>query len=139
MRNGVYCYLLTVIDHFSRYLLCRYGLLDVAAAGVRPPLRHLFRTYGLPEAIRSDNGAPFASTGIHGLNRLNVWWPARRTAPPSTTGGWSVAGQRRTPSIGAATMKPTASLGASGGAITGPPPRLPRRRYLGPREKSIFL
>jgi transposase InsO family protein len=74
MRNGVYCYPLTVIDHFSRYLLGCHGLLDVAGAGVKPHLRHLFRTCGLPEAIRSDNGAPFASTGIHGLNRLNVWW-----------------------------------------------------------------
>ena len=74
MRNGVDCFPLTVIDHFSRYLLCCRGLLDVAGAGVRPQLRQLFRTYGLPEAIRSDNGAPFASTGIHGLNRLNVWW-----------------------------------------------------------------
>ncbi len=34
----------------------------------------LFREYGLPDAIRSDNGAPFASTGIHGLSTLNVWW-----------------------------------------------------------------
>jgi transposase InsO family protein len=73
-RNGIYCSPLTLIDHFSRYLLGCHGLLDVAAAGVKPHLRHLFRTCGLPEAIRSDNGAPFASTGIHGLNRLNVWW-----------------------------------------------------------------
>jgi transposase InsO family protein len=73
-RDGIYCYPLTIIDHFSRYLLCCQGLLDVAGAGVSPHLRHLFRTCGLPDAIRSDNGAPFASTGIHGLNRLNVWW-----------------------------------------------------------------
>jgi transposase InsO family protein len=73
-RNGVYCYPLTVIDHFSRYLLCCQGLLDVGRGGVQPQLRQLFRSSGLPEAIRSDNGAPFASTGIHGLNRLNVWW-----------------------------------------------------------------
>lgn len=73
-RNGVYCYPLTVIDHFSRYLLCCYGLLDVRGSGVKPQLRRLFRAHGLPDAIRSDNGAPFASTGIHGLNGLNVWW-----------------------------------------------------------------
>lgn len=73
-RNGVYCYPLTILDHFSRYLLCCQGLLDVGRAGVQPQLRQLFRTCGLPDAIRSDNGAPFASTGIHGLNRLNVWW-----------------------------------------------------------------
>jgi transposase InsO family protein len=73
-RNGIYCYPLTVIDHFSRYLLCCHGLLDVRGAGVKPQLRRLFRAHGLPDAIRSDNGSPFASTGIHGLNGLNVWW-----------------------------------------------------------------
>ena len=72
--NGVYCYPLTVIDHFSRYLLRCHSLLGVEGAGVKPILRQLFRTCGLPEAIRSDNGSPFASTGIHGLNGLNVWW-----------------------------------------------------------------
>ena len=74
MRNGIYCYPLTIVDHFSRYLLCCHGLLDVRTDGVMPQFRRLFREYGLPGAIRSDNGAPFASTGIHGLNRLNVWW-----------------------------------------------------------------
>ena len=73
-RNGLYCYPLTIVDHFSRYLLCCQALPDVGGAGVKPQLRHLFRKCGLPDAIRSDNGAPFASTGIHGLNRLNVWW-----------------------------------------------------------------
>jgi transposase InsO family protein len=73
-RNGIYCYPLTVIDHFSRYLLCCHGLLDVRGSGVKPQLRRLFRAHGLPDAIRSDNGSPFASTGIHGLNGLNVWW-----------------------------------------------------------------
>jgi putative transposase len=74
MRNGVYCYPLTIADHFSRYLLCCHGLLDVRTEGVKPQFLRLFREYGLPDAIRSDNGAPFASTGIHGLTRLNVWW-----------------------------------------------------------------
>jgi transposase InsO family protein len=74
MRNGVYCYPLTIVDHFSRYLLCCHGLLDVCTTGVQPQFLRLFRQHGLPAAIRSDNGAPFASTGIHGLNRLNVWW-----------------------------------------------------------------
>ena len=73
-RNGIYCYPLTIVDHFSRYLLCCQALPDIGGAGVKPQLRRLFRTHGLPDAIRSDNGAPFASTGIHGLNRLNVWW-----------------------------------------------------------------
>jgi transposase InsO family protein len=74
MRDGRYCYPLTVVDHFSRYLLCCHGLLDVRTAGVIVQFRRLFREHGLPFAIRSDNGAPFASTGIHGLTQLNVWW-----------------------------------------------------------------
>lgn len=73
-RDGSYCYPLTIVDHFSRYILCCQRFPDVKADGVRRALRRLFRAHGLPEAIRSDNGAPFASTGIHGLNRLNAWW-----------------------------------------------------------------
>jgi transposase InsO family protein len=72
--NGRYCYPLTVTDHFSRSLLACHGLLSVAAVGTKPVFRTLFREVGLPEAIRSDNGAPFASTGIHGLSALNLWW-----------------------------------------------------------------
>lgn len=74
MRNGLYCYPLTILDHFSRYLLCCHGLLDVCSSGVKHQFLRLFREHGLPDAIRSDNGSPFASTGIHGLNHLNVWW-----------------------------------------------------------------
>ena len=74
MRDGLYCYPLTILDHFSRYLLCCQGLHDVCAEGVKPHFLRLFRECGLPDAIRSDNGTPFASNGIHGLNRLNVWW-----------------------------------------------------------------
>jgi hypothetical protein len=73
-RDGRYCYPLTVLDHFSRYLLCCYGLPDVKTGGTRATLERLFRERGLPAAIRSDNGVPFASTGIHGLCDLNVWW-----------------------------------------------------------------
>jgi transposase InsO family protein len=73
-RDGLYCYPLTVVDHFSRYLLCCEALPDVRTQGVYRQFLQLFREHGLPDAIRSDNGSPFASTGIHGLTRLNVWW-----------------------------------------------------------------
>ena len=73
-RDGVYRYPLTMVDHFSRYLLCCQSFLDAKAQGVHRERRRLFRTHGLPDAIRSDNGAPFASNGMHGLNRLNAWW-----------------------------------------------------------------
>ncbi len=73
-RDGRYCYPLTVTDHYSRKLLVCRGLLSVRTEGAKPVFRRLFREVGLPEAIRTDNGAPFASTGIHGLCALNVWW-----------------------------------------------------------------
>jgi transposase InsO family protein len=72
--DAKYCYPLTVTDHFSRMLLLCKGLLSIRTEGAKPVFRRLFREMGLPEAIRSDNGAPFASTGIHGLCELNVWW-----------------------------------------------------------------
>jgi putative transposase len=73
-RDGVYCYPLTLLDNFSRYLLSCKGLPDVRTTGARATLERVFRERGLPMAIRSDNGSPFASTGIHGLCGLNVWW-----------------------------------------------------------------
>jgi transposase InsO family protein len=73
-RDGVYCYPLTIVDHFSRYLLRCQGLPSVRTELAKPVFSRLFREVGLPEAIRSDNGSPFASTGIHGLCELNVWW-----------------------------------------------------------------
>ena len=73
-RDGQYCYPLTVTDHFSRTLLACRGLSSVKTEEAKPVFRALFREVGLPEAIRTDNGTPFASTGIHGLCGLNVWW-----------------------------------------------------------------
>ena len=73
-RDGYYCYPLTVSDHFSRSVLLCKALPSVKTKGAKPAFRRLFQEIGLPEAIRSDNGAPFASTGIHGLCELNVWW-----------------------------------------------------------------
>jgi putative transposase len=73
-RNTIYCYPLTVADQHSRYLLACHGLLSTKGVGVRPIFDWLFREYGLPRAIRTDNGVPFATTGIHGLSQLNVWW-----------------------------------------------------------------
>ena len=73
-RDGIYCYPLTIADQHTRYLLACHGLLSTKGHGVRPVFDRLFREYGLPRAIRTDNGGPFATTGIHGLSQLNVWW-----------------------------------------------------------------
>jgi putative transposase len=72
--DGARCDPLTVSDAFSRYLLCAQGLLRPDYEGCRGALERVFREYGLPGAIRSDNGAPFASLGAGGLSRLSVWW-----------------------------------------------------------------
>jgi putative transposase len=73
-RDGVYCYPLTIADQHTRYLLRCQALGSVRTVEAKPVFRRLFGEVGLPRAIRSDNGAPFASTGIHGLCELNVWW-----------------------------------------------------------------
>jgi putative transposase len=75
-RTGdrIYCYPLTVSDQHTRYLLACHGLRSTKGVGVRPIFDRLFRDYGLPRAIRTDNGVPFASTSLHGLTPLNVWW-----------------------------------------------------------------
>jgi transposase InsO family protein len=73
-RDGVYCYPLTLADQHTRFLLACQGLRSTKGDGAREVLERAFRAYGLPRAIRSDNGVPFASNGLHGLSQLNVWW-----------------------------------------------------------------
>jgi len=73
-QDGIYGYPLTITDLHTRFLLACQGLLSTKGQGVRPVCDRLFREYGLPRAIRTDNGVPFATTGIHGLSQLNVWW-----------------------------------------------------------------
>ena len=68
------CYPLTITDAFSRYLLRCQGLYEPDGPTVRPIFECAFREFGLPQAIRSDNGPPFASRAIAGLSRLSVWW-----------------------------------------------------------------
>ena len=73
-RDGHYCYPLTVTDLHSRYLLGCEALLNTKGAGVKLVFTRLFKEFGLPKTIRTDNGTPFASLGIHGLSQVNVWW-----------------------------------------------------------------
>lgn len=73
-RDGRYCYPLTVTDRYSRYLLGCQGLLSTEMQGTKEVFRRLFEKYGLPKAIRSDNGAPFASGALGRLSALSVWW-----------------------------------------------------------------
>jgi len=74
---GKRCEPLTVRDEHSRYVLEVRKLADARSETVRKSFEQLFERYGLPQAIRSDNGAPFASvSGLFGLSRLSVWWIA---------------------------------------------------------------
>ena len=72
--DGCWCYPLTIMDHASRYLLAIDVYNSTNFKEARKSFERVFREYGLPERIRSDNGAPFASTGVAGLSRLAVWW-----------------------------------------------------------------
>ena len=75
LGNGRYCYPLTVSDHAARYLLLREAFESTREAPVIAAFQRLFRDRGLPVAIRSDNGLPFASpNGLYNLSRLSVWW-----------------------------------------------------------------
>lgn len=69
-----WCYPLTVMDHSSRYLLGCRALPGTRAVETRAVFERLFRRYGLPERLRTDNGVPFASLGSAGLSRLSIWW-----------------------------------------------------------------
>src|SRR5258706_2303656 len=72
-RDGRYCYPLTVTDGCSRYLLGCQSLRSTAHAGAKPVFERLFREHGLPRIIRTDNGVPFATTGMARLSELSVW------------------------------------------------------------------
>jgi len=76
--NGIErCEPLTVRDEFSRYVLEVRALDNARGSTVQKSLERLFERHGLPAAMRSDNGAPFASDqAVHGLSRLSAWWVA---------------------------------------------------------------
>ena len=73
-KDGKVCHPLTISDNNSRYLLLCRGLSRTSYMEVRPWIEWAFRKYGLPKAIRTDNGSPFASVGIGGLSQLAVWF-----------------------------------------------------------------
>lgn len=68
------CYPLTISDNFSRYLIRCQGLPGPRYRETEQVFKQAFREYGLPDAIRSDNGTPFAGKSVAGLSRLSIWW-----------------------------------------------------------------
>lgn len=73
-RDGERIDPLTISDAYSRYLLRCQAVEKTDTARVQAIFEAAFREYGLPEAIRTDNGPPFASRALAGLSRLAVWW-----------------------------------------------------------------
>ena len=68
------CHPLTVSDIYSRYVLACRGYPRQCLENAKEAMNSIFAVYGLPRAIRVDNGTPFGSTGLAGLTQLSVWW-----------------------------------------------------------------
>ncbi|HHG89930.1 MAG TPA: IS481 family transposase [Devosia sp.] len=75
LGNRRYCYPLTITDQASRYLLACEGLASTRSDFAFAVFERAFKEFGLPQAIRTDNGTPFASPqALFGLSKLSVWW-----------------------------------------------------------------
>ena len=75
LGNKQYCYPLTISDYRSRYLLACEGMNSTKADFAFAVFEKVFKEFGLPAAIRTDNGVPFASpNALFGLSKLAVWW-----------------------------------------------------------------
>lgn len=87
-KDGSRCEPLTIRDLHSRYILCLKPMKRRKTEEVKAVFEEVFERYGLPDRIRSDNGAPFASmTGIMGMTRLSAWWRTLGIEPDRTQPG----------------------------------------------------
>ena len=75
LGNEKYCYPLTITDYRSRYLFACEGLESTRSDFAFSVFERAFKDFGLPKAIRTDNGVPFASpNALFGLSKLSIWW-----------------------------------------------------------------
>lgn len=74
LGNRERCYPLTISDNDSRFIFNCQGLARTRESDVRPWFEWSFREYGLPDAMRIDNGPPFASLSLGGISQLSKWW-----------------------------------------------------------------
>ncbi len=75
LGNRKYCYPLTITDYSSRFLLACEGLESTRSSFAFTVFERVFKEYGLPTAIRTDNGIPFSSpNALFGLSKLSIWW-----------------------------------------------------------------
>lgn len=86
-RDRRYCYPLTVVDSYSRFVLACDGMVDPSLGPVWEAFERLFREYGLPDAILSDNGTPFSSNSVKRLSKLAVRWIRLSILPRLTEPG----------------------------------------------------
>jgi len=75
LGNKKYCYPLTITDYSSRYLLACEGLDSTKEVFAFAVFEQVFREFGVPKTIRTDNGVPFSSpNALFGLSKLSIWW-----------------------------------------------------------------
>lgn len=74
LGSGLRCHPLTIVDGYSRFLLACHALAHPTHIASQPVFTRVFQEYGLPSRIRTDNGAPFATTALNRLSALSVWW-----------------------------------------------------------------
>jgi transposase InsO family protein len=74
LGDSTYCYPLTITDQRTRFLLACEGMSAIREDAAREVFESVFRERGLPLKIRTDNGVPFATTGLGGLSKLAVYW-----------------------------------------------------------------
>ncbi len=72
--DGVRCDPLTITDNYSRMLLRCQAVTPTNHEAIQPVFEAAFREYGLPSALRTDNGSPFATTTVGALSKLSIWW-----------------------------------------------------------------
>ena len=114
--DGSRCDPLTISDAFSRMLLCCQIVPRPDYAHVRPVFERIFREYGLPLAIRTDNGPPFASVGVGGLSPLAAWWVKLGILPERIQPGHPEQNgrhERMHRTLKGATMRPPAATPAA--------------------------
>lgn len=74
MGNKIYCHPLTIADSMSRYLFAVKGMENPTTEGAKPVFERVFREFGLPEQLHTDNGAPFGSAlSLRRMTRLSTW------------------------------------------------------------------
>lgn len=74
LGNRSLCYPLTITDQVSRKILQIEALERISEDNTKAVFKSVFKEWGLPKGIRSDNGVPFSSRSIFGLSMLSVWW-----------------------------------------------------------------